>query len=117
MKHDHANPTVTTYPAGDAQCVLDCAAGACDDPPEDKVTSHANVMSYAGHMAQGQQNPPPCPPCTVEDLKALHAAKGKAASTINWAALLTLLTTLLAQLIPSLFPPAPAPTPTPATKK
>lgn len=109
MPHCHANPIVTSYPSDDVQCVLDCANSACDDPAADKITSHANAISYAGYMAQQQSPCPPGPPCSVADLQAMHSAGGKGATTINWQAILTLLTTLLSSLLSSLFPPAPAP--------
>lgn len=107
----------TSYPAAEVQCVLDCANGTCQEPPESMVWSHNVVSGYCGYQAaQAGQLKGSCTPCSVADLKRLHAditSGKKSASPINWAAFLQLMLTLLTQLLGNLIPPTPTPVPTP----
>lgn len=103
----HCRPPVTSYPAADVQCVLDCAAGTCNEDLDCKTQSHANVASYCSYMSTQGTCPPG--PCDFADLKAIHVAKGKTASPINWLALLTAIITALLNILNP-------PTPTPAQK-
>ena len=81
-KYQWTCPCPTSYPAAEMQCCIDCQAGTCQEPTEDKIHAHSVVLDWATQQAVAAGPcPGPCPPCDVKTVEDVHKALSTGAKT------------------------------------
>jgi hypothetical protein len=112
LENPEMTPAITTFPADEAQCVLDCLAGTCSEPKHCQLHSASVVFDYAQYT--GQNAPASDAVCDLGPdltaaLKVHKSAVAMRALNLNWLALAQTILAFIQTMLAGVNPPSPPP--------